>query len=370
MSSLEPPLRPMPPRPTASDVRRAADALKDAIDAHLFAVETRLGEHDPAVQRAFQDIARAAETYDDLLYQAYDEVTPFEFGEGEEGDFEDRGRAGFGLDPRRAAGDLGVACAATTRSSTRRCCSTPAGAPTARCASWSSADLSEGPPENLPGCALHDVPAGRESTASTTAPTRPDWCPSGGAVWFLARPRAELVDSRHAVRGPRPGRSDLPHPGGARDGGVESRRGVLHAGSPPCGRSRPVLSARHGVGERNRAWTGCRRSSWASSRDSLSSCPSPPARTCGSSPSCRLGATRVRHSRRSSSSAPRQRCSLLLARHPAHRAHVGAVAVPPGPASRPGGAHGLVRHPRHAADRGARPGAQGSRSRPPSAICA
>lgn len=67
-------------RPTPDAVRAAAQAVKDAIDAHLSAVEARTGESDPAVQRAFDALQTAAESYDDLLFEAYDEVTPFEFG--------------------------------------------------------------------------------------------------------------------------------------------------------------------------------------------------------------------------------------------------------------------------------------------------
>jgi hypothetical protein len=62
----------------AEDVRRAAEALKSAIDAHLRAVEARVDELDPAVLEAFDALAAAAEAYDELLYAVHDEVTPFE----------------------------------------------------------------------------------------------------------------------------------------------------------------------------------------------------------------------------------------------------------------------------------------------------
>jgi hypothetical protein len=64
--------------PTAADVRSAADALKAAIDAHLAAVELRTDESDARVRTAFLAMAGAAEAYDDVLYDAYNEVTPFE----------------------------------------------------------------------------------------------------------------------------------------------------------------------------------------------------------------------------------------------------------------------------------------------------
>ncbi|MET7607472.1 hypothetical protein ABZU45_18790 [Streptomyces avermitilis] len=63
---------------TAAEVRAAAEAVKTALDRHLAAVERRSGEDDPAVYEAFNELAAAAEEYDELLYDRYDEVTPFE----------------------------------------------------------------------------------------------------------------------------------------------------------------------------------------------------------------------------------------------------------------------------------------------------
>ncbi|MBA2946454.1 hypothetical protein [Streptomyces himalayensis] len=65
-------------QPTAAEVRAAAEAVKAALDRHLAAVERRSGEDDPAVYEAFNELAAAAEEYDELLYDRYDEVTPFE----------------------------------------------------------------------------------------------------------------------------------------------------------------------------------------------------------------------------------------------------------------------------------------------------
>ncbi|MGW5640807.1 hypothetical protein [Streptomyces sp. NPDC003832] len=65
-------------QPTAAEVRAAAEAVKTALDRHLAAVERRSGEDDPAVYDAFNLLATAAEAYDELLYDRYDEVTPFE----------------------------------------------------------------------------------------------------------------------------------------------------------------------------------------------------------------------------------------------------------------------------------------------------
>ncbi|WP_151774685.1 hypothetical protein [Streptomyces abyssomicinicus] len=65
-------------QPTAAEVRAAVEAVKVALDRHLAAVEQRSGEDDPAVHDAFNQLAAAAEVYDELLYTVHDEVTPFE----------------------------------------------------------------------------------------------------------------------------------------------------------------------------------------------------------------------------------------------------------------------------------------------------
>ncbi|MEW2511613.1 hypothetical protein [Streptomyces sp. NPDC046870] len=71
-------------QPTAAEVRAAAEAVKTALDRHLAAVERRSGEDDPAVSEAFNQLAAAAEAYDELLYDRYDEVTPFEIPSADE----------------------------------------------------------------------------------------------------------------------------------------------------------------------------------------------------------------------------------------------------------------------------------------------
>ncbi|WP_181791758.1 hypothetical protein [Streptomyces phytophilus] len=65
-------------QPTAAEVRAAASVLKAAIDRHLEAVERRSGEEGSAVYAAFEELAAAAEAYDEVLYEVHDEVTPFE----------------------------------------------------------------------------------------------------------------------------------------------------------------------------------------------------------------------------------------------------------------------------------------------------
>jgi hypothetical protein len=62
---------------TPEQVRAAVAGLKSALDAHLAAVEARAGENDPNVQAAYDALASAGEAYDDALFSAYEEVTPF-----------------------------------------------------------------------------------------------------------------------------------------------------------------------------------------------------------------------------------------------------------------------------------------------------
>jgi hypothetical protein len=62
---------------TPEQVHAAVAGLKAALDAHLAAVESRAGENDPHVQAAYDALASAGETYDDALFSAYEEVTPF-----------------------------------------------------------------------------------------------------------------------------------------------------------------------------------------------------------------------------------------------------------------------------------------------------
>lgn len=75
-------------QPTAAEVRAAVEALKAALDRHLDAIERRDGSEDDgtkdaAVYTAFNELAAAGEAYDAVLYDAYDEVTPFEIPGGD-----------------------------------------------------------------------------------------------------------------------------------------------------------------------------------------------------------------------------------------------------------------------------------------------
>ena len=60
----------------SSDVRAAAERLKSAIDRHLEACIDKGGEEDPAVQAAYDALREAAESYDDVLFDSFEEVTP------------------------------------------------------------------------------------------------------------------------------------------------------------------------------------------------------------------------------------------------------------------------------------------------------
>lgn len=53
--------------------------LVTALHGHLSACARRLGENDVEVQVAYETLRRTAQAYDDALFDAYDEVTPFEF---------------------------------------------------------------------------------------------------------------------------------------------------------------------------------------------------------------------------------------------------------------------------------------------------
>ena len=74
---------------TSTDPRAALDRLVAALEAHLQAASRRHGEADPAVVAAYQTLADAFETYDESLYTAYDEVTPFVLYDDEADDDED-----------------------------------------------------------------------------------------------------------------------------------------------------------------------------------------------------------------------------------------------------------------------------------------
>ncbi|HEX5511023.1 MAG TPA: DNA primase [Actinomycetales bacterium] len=61
----------------STDARAALEQLVAALRSHLEAAEQRRSERDPAVEAAYRRLAEAFESYDEALYDAYDEVTPF-----------------------------------------------------------------------------------------------------------------------------------------------------------------------------------------------------------------------------------------------------------------------------------------------------
>lgn len=67
-----------------ADPDAAAERLHAALDAHLAAARARSGEHDPAVQAAYTELRAAASAYDDALYDAFSEVTPFDLDDPED----------------------------------------------------------------------------------------------------------------------------------------------------------------------------------------------------------------------------------------------------------------------------------------------
>lgn len=92
MSASVPPGPPgaNPSAPSAEAVRGAARAFISALERHLLVVEHRTGEADPKVAAAFNELQTAFLDYEDALYDAYDEVLPFDIDdEDDDDDFDD-----------------------------------------------------------------------------------------------------------------------------------------------------------------------------------------------------------------------------------------------------------------------------------------
>ncbi|MCQ2000786.1 hypothetical protein [Arthrobacter zhaoxinii] len=68
------------------DPRIALQSLVTAFEEHLAAAAARRGEKDPVVESAYLAIADAFEVYEEVLYDAYGEVTPLEIYEDDEDD--------------------------------------------------------------------------------------------------------------------------------------------------------------------------------------------------------------------------------------------------------------------------------------------
>ena len=74
----------------ASDPRAALDRFVDALHRHYEAASARRSELDPTVVAAYDELAAAFVAYDDALFDAFDEVTPFDLtDEDDEDDDED-----------------------------------------------------------------------------------------------------------------------------------------------------------------------------------------------------------------------------------------------------------------------------------------
>ena len=66
------------------------DRLITALKNHLTAVTNRNGEHDPAIDEAYVEIANAFETYENALFEEYNEVTPLAvYGDDDDEDLEE-----------------------------------------------------------------------------------------------------------------------------------------------------------------------------------------------------------------------------------------------------------------------------------------
>ena len=73
----------------ATDPRAALDQFVTALHRHFEAAAGRLSELDPSVVNAYEELAAAFVTYDDALFDAFDEVTPFDLTDEDEGYDED-----------------------------------------------------------------------------------------------------------------------------------------------------------------------------------------------------------------------------------------------------------------------------------------
>ncbi|MCD1284879.1 MAG: hypothetical protein ACTH2U_03530 [Brevibacterium sp.] len=62
----------------STDPREALDAFLEAVREHYAASAHRNGDQDPRVEAAYMALADAFEIYEDAIYTAFDEVTPFE----------------------------------------------------------------------------------------------------------------------------------------------------------------------------------------------------------------------------------------------------------------------------------------------------
>lgn len=71
------------------DPRVALQSLVTALEEHLAASASRRREDDPAVEAAYNGIVEAFEVYEEVLYDAFGEVTPLEIYEEPDEDDDD-----------------------------------------------------------------------------------------------------------------------------------------------------------------------------------------------------------------------------------------------------------------------------------------
>lgn len=88
------------------DPRIALQSLVTAFEEHLAAAASRRGEKDPVVESAYLAIADAFEVYEEVLYDAYGEVTPLEIYEDDEDDYETDDADALEADSLTGFGDL------------------------------------------------------------------------------------------------------------------------------------------------------------------------------------------------------------------------------------------------------------------------
>ena len=72
--------------PMSSDARAALDRFVAALERHYDAASARRSELDPKVVEAYEELATAFAEYDDALFDAYDEVTPFDLTDEDDED--------------------------------------------------------------------------------------------------------------------------------------------------------------------------------------------------------------------------------------------------------------------------------------------
>lgn len=74
----------------STDPRVALQSLVSALEEHLAALSNRRSDQDPAVDAAYVAIADAFDSYEEALYDNFDEVTPLTvFADDEDDDDDD-----------------------------------------------------------------------------------------------------------------------------------------------------------------------------------------------------------------------------------------------------------------------------------------